>query len=121
MVNKVTGLRRVINAFRYSCQGLSAAWKSEPAFRQEVILLIIAIIMALIVPVTGIERLLLIGSVWLVLVVELLNSAIEDVVDRVGQDYHLLSGRAKDIGSAAVLLTLLLALLVWLTILWPLS
>lgn len=121
MANKVTGLRRVINAFGYSCQGLSAAWKSESAFRQEVILLIIAVIMALIMPVSGIERLLLIGSVWLVLVVELLNSAIETVVDRIGQDYHYLSGRAKDIGSAAVLLALLFALLVWLTILWPLS
>jgi diacylglycerol kinase (ATP) len=121
MVNKVTGLRRVINAFRYSCQGLNAAWRGEAAFRQEVILLIIAIVIALIVPVSGIERLLLIGSVWLVLVVELLNSAIEAVVDRIGEDYHPLSGRAKDIGSAAVLLSLLLALLVWLTVLWPLS
>lgn len=120
MVNQVKGLHRIFNALRYSCQGLSAAWQGEAAFRQEVILLIVAVTIALIVPVTGIERLLLIGSVWLVLVVELLNSAIEAVVDRFGHDYHLLSGRAKDIGSAAVLLTLLLALLVWLTILWPL-
>ncbi|EKE72988.1 diacylglycerol kinase [Gallaecimonas xiamenensis] len=114
-----TGLKRILLAGRYSMQGLGAAWRSEAAVRQEIGLILLAVPASFFLPVTGLERALLIAAVLLVLVVELLNSAIEAVVDRIGPEYHELSGRAKDMGSAAVLITLLLAALVWLSILWP--
>ena len=111
------GLNRFINALKYSRQGLKAAWCSEAAFREEVIALGLSIPLALWLGETGLERALLISSVLLVLIVELLNSAIEAVVDRVGEEQHELAGRAKDMGSAAVLLTLCLTVLIWLSIL----
>ncbi|MCD1126865.1 diacylglycerol kinase [Jinshanibacter sp. LJY008] len=120
-MNKVqaTGFTRIINAAGYSRAGLIAAWKNEAAFRQEAILCLAAVAIACWLNVTSVERVLLIGSVLLVVVVELLNSAIEAVVDRIGTEHHELSGRAKDMGSAAVLITLLLAALVWGGILLP--
>ena len=111
------GLKRIKNATRYSCQGLKAAFKNEPAFQEEVILASIMIPIALIFADGQLERLLLIGSVVLVLVAELFNSAIEAVVDRVGTEHHELAGRAKDIGSAAVMVTMLLTGYTWLEIL----
>lgn len=113
-----TGVKRLWLASRYSWQGLRAAWRSEAAVRQELILIAVAVPSACLLPVTGMERALMVASVMLILIVELLNSAIEAVVDRIGPEHHELSGRAKDIGSAAVLVTLLLAVLVWLSILW---
>ncbi|WP_115720689.1 diacylglycerol kinase [Gallaecimonas mangrovi] len=113
-----TGVKRLWLAGRYSWQGLRAAWRSEAAVRQEMVLIAVAVPASFLLPVSGLERALMIASVMLVLVVELLNSAIEAVVDRIGTEHHELSGRAKDIGSAAVLVTLLLAGLVWLSILW---
>ncbi|WP_406664971.1 diacylglycerol kinase [Gallaecimonas sp. GXIMD1310] len=113
-----TGLKRLILATRYSWQGLRAGWRAEAAIRQEMLLILVAVPVAFWLPVSGLERALMIASVLLVLVVELLNSAIEAVVDRVGSDHHELSGRAKDMGSAAVLITLLMAALVWTGILW---
>ncbi|MDF4457789.1 diacylglycerol kinase [Vibrio parahaemolyticus] len=112
-----TGVKRIIKATGYSIQGLKAAFKHEAAVRQELALLSIAVILACMVDVGMIERILLIGVVVLVLIVELINSAIEAVVDRIGVERHELSGRAKDIGSAAVMVALAFAALTWLYIL----
>ncbi len=117
-MNKTTGITRIIKAAGYSLQGLKQAWRHEAAFRQESLLTVVAVIIACWLPVSMVERLLLIGSVVLIVLFELVNSAIEAVVDRVGMDYHELSGRAKDIGSAAVFVACLLAATVWGGILW---
>ncbi|WP_162045384.1 diacylglycerol kinase [Vibrio taketomensis] len=114
----VHGLKRVMNATRYSWLGLKAAFKNEAAFREEVLLAAVMIPVALWIDVTQVERILLIAVVVLVLMAELINSAIEAVVDRIGPERHELSGRAKDIGSAAVFLALLLAGYTWLEILF---
>jgi len=108
-----TGLRRVWNALGYSIAGLKAAYLCEDAFRQEVWLAVLLIPTALFLPVPWIGRGLMVASVLLVLVVELLNSAIEAVVDRVSLENHRLAKRAKDIGSAAVLVSLLTVAVVW--------
>ncbi|ENM4021806.1 MULTISPECIES: diacylglycerol kinase [Vibrio] len=108
-----TGFRRVINATGYSWQGLKAAFQHEAAIRQELALLVIAAGVLCLLGLPILERLLMFSSVVLVLIVELINSAIEAVVDRVGAERHELSGRAKDIGSAAVMVSLLLAGLIW--------
>ena len=112
-----TGLKRIVKATGYSIQGLKAAVKHEAAIRQELALLSIAVILAWLVDVGMVERILMIGVVVLVLIVELLNSAIEAVVDRIGIERHELSGRAKDIGSAAVMVALAFAGFTWLYIL----
>ena len=108
-----TGLRRIVNAFSYSVDGLKAAYRCEDAFRQEVWLALLLIPASVLLPVPWLGRALMIGSVLLVLLVELLNSAIEAVVDRVGLENHRLAKRAKDIGSAAVLVALLNVLVIW--------
>jgi len=108
-----TGLRRVWNALGYSLAGLKAAYLCEDAFRQEAWLAALLIPAALLLPVPWLGRALMIASVLLVLIVELLNSAIEAVVDRVSLENHRLAKRAKDIGSAAVLVSLLLVIVVW--------
>lgn len=113
-----TGFKRIVNATFFSLAGLHAAWRNEAAFRQECALAIVLTPLGLWVGQTAAERAMLIGSCWLVLVVELLNSAIEAVVDRVGTDHHQLSGRAKDLGSAGVFVSLALTGLVWGLILW---
>ncbi|MFI0488858.1 MAG: diacylglycerol kinase [Yersinia sp. (in: enterobacteria)] len=118
MANQSTGLIRIYKAVGYSVKGLTANWKNEAAFRQEVVIAIVAIIMAFWLEVTAITRILLISSVVLVIIIEVTNSAIEAVVDRIGSEYHELSGRAKDMGSAAVFLAIGLALFVWITVLW---
>ncbi|MBC3219488.1 diacylglycerol kinase [Serratia fonticola] len=118
MANQATGLTRIIKAAGYSYKGLTAAWQNEAAFRQELVATVVAIIVAVWLDVGTIARILLIGSVLLVMIVEILNSAIEAVVDRVGTEYHELSGRAKDMGSAAVSLAIILALFVWASVLW---
>ena len=108
-----TGVRRVLNALRYSMDGLRAAYTGEDAFRQETLLAAVLIPVALCLPVSGLGKALMIASVLLVLAVELINSAIEAVVDRVSLDRHTLSKRAKDLGSAAVLITLVNVATVW--------
>jgi diacylglycerol kinase (ATP) len=108
-----TGLARIWNALRYSLAGLRAAFRHEDAFRQECLLAIVLIPLALFMPTDAIGKALLIGSVLFVLVVELVNSAIEATVDRVSLERHRLAKRAKDIGSAAVLLALVNLALVW--------
>ncbi|QUM83415.1 MULTISPECIES: diacylglycerol kinase [unclassified Moritella] len=108
-----TGLTRIIKATGYSWQGLRAAFKYESAIRQELLLLIIFTPIALLLDVSHVDKILLVASLVLVLIVELLNSAIEAVVDRIGTEHHELSGRAKDIGSAAVFVSLCLAIFIW--------
>ena len=108
-----TGLRRVLNAAGYSWAGLGAAFRHEDAFRQETFLALVLIPLALILGDTGIERALMIGSVLLVLIVELLNSAVEAAVDRISLEHHHLIKRAKDMGSAAVMIALVNVMAVW--------
>lgn len=111
---KRRGLMRVWYAAGYSFRGLCAGWH-EPAFRQELLLALVLVPLALVLAREWLEAVVLIGVVVLVLITELLNTAVESVVDRVGSEWHALSGRAKDMGSAAVLLSLLLCGGVWLT------
>ena len=113
-----TGVRRVVNAIRFSMAGLRAAWVNEAAFRQECTVTLVLIPAGWWLGHNAVERTLLIGSCLLVIVVELLNSGIEAAVDRVGTDQHSLAGRAKDLGSAAVFVSLGIALLVWSLIAW---
>lgn len=108
-----TGIGRILRAAKYSSQGLSAAWKHEAAFRQELILVVVLLPPGLWLGQTALERAVLIGCLLLVVIVELLNSAIEAAIDRHGDEQHVLSGRAKDMGSAAVLISLLLVVVVW--------
>ncbi len=115
-----TGAARIVQAFFNSLAGLGDAWRHESAFRQEILLAAVLVPAALAVPVTGPERALLVGSVLLVLVVELLNSSVEAAIDRISLERHSLSKRAKDLGSAAVLVTLVLLATVWALVLVPL-
>jgi diacylglycerol kinase (ATP) len=112
-----TGLKRIWNAFHYTLQGLAAAFRHEDAFRQESLLALVLIPLAFLVTSGGANRALLIGSVLLVLIVELLNSAVEAAVDRISLDNHDLAKRAKDIGSAAVFVSLVNLAVVWLLVL----
>lgn len=112
-----TGLRRLLNALGYSLAGFRAAYKHEDAFRQEALLAAILIPLAFWLPVSMTGRALMIGSVLLVIIVELLNSAIEATVDRISLDSHDLAKRAKDIGSAAVLVSLVNATVIWVLVL----
>jgi len=111
------GLSRIVKATRYSWQGIRAAYQHEEAFRQEIWLCLILIPLGVYLGDDGVERALLVGTVMLVPIVEILNSAIEAVVDRFGTELHELSGRAKDMGSAAVGLSLGLLAVVWLLVL----
>ena len=108
-----TGIKRILNAFVFSWQGFKAAFKYEEAFRQETFVLLIAVPLALWLDSTGLEKALLIGSVLILMIVELLNSAVEAVVDRAGSEWNELAWRAKDMGSAAVLLAMINAILMW--------
>jgi len=113
-----SGFRRIINASNYSIQGLATAWRIEHAFRQEVLVFALGVIFAFVLPVSGFQKLVLIGVLLLVLIVELINSAFEAVVDRISLERHPLSKNAKDFGSAAVGLTVVLAAITWATILY---
>jgi diacylglycerol kinase (ATP) len=111
-----TGLRRILNAARYSFAGFVAAARHEDAFRQELMLAAVLVPAGLVLGVNGVERALLVGSVLLVLVAELLNSAVEATVDRVSLEDNTLAKRAKDMGSAAVMLSLVTMAAVWLLV-----
>lgn len=113
-----TGWRRLAYATRYSLKGLRAAWRNESAFRQELGLCVVLLPVAWWIGQGPVEWILLMGSCLLVLIVELLNSAVESVVDRIGPERHELSGRAKDLGSAAVMVALFLAALTWVLLAW---
>lgn len=108
-----TGFTRILKATQYSWQGFRAAYQHEEAFRQEVWVIALAIPLALWFGENGVEKTLMIGSFLLLLIVELLNSAVEAVVDRTGMEHHTLSGRAKDMGSAAVTIAILNVIIVW--------
>ena len=114
-----TGFRRLINATGYSMKGFKAAYQNEAAFREESIAAAILIPVAFLLPVSWLESAILSASVLGVLLAEILNSALEAVVDRIGTEIHPLSGRAKDMGSAAVLIALIIAVIFWLVILIP--
>lgn len=103
----------MIAATRYSLRGLQAAWRFESAFRQETTLAVLLLPVALWLGTTAVERALLIAVLGIVLITELLNSAVEAVVDRVGEEHHALAGRAKDMGSAAVFSSLVLTVVTW--------
>ncbi len=112
------GFVRLWNAFGYTRDGLGAAWKNEAAFREEVLLAAVAIPLAFVLGSNGVERALLVGSILLVLIVEILNSAVEAVVDKASPERHELAKRAKDMGSASVFLSLVNAAAVWLLVLF---
>lgn len=112
------GLERLGAASRNTWDGLRWAWRSEEAFRQEVVIMAVATVVALLLPISGFQRLALIAVLVLVLIVELFNSAIEAVVDRISLERHPLSKAAKDLGSAAVFLSLLLAFATWAVVLY---
>jgi diacylglycerol kinase (ATP) len=113
------GLVRLWNATGYSRDGILAAWRHEAAFREEILLAAITIPLAFYLGKTGVERALLVGSIILILIVEILNSAVEAVVDKASPEKHDLAKRAKDMGSAAVLFSLVSAAVIWACILWP--
>ncbi|MFZ2289682.1 MAG: diacylglycerol kinase [Halopseudomonas yangmingensis] len=115
----VTGLRRIWLALGYSRDGLRAAWRGEAAFRQLCLLAAVLLPLAFLLPVSRVERALMVAVVLLSLIIELLNSAIEAAIDRISFERHPLSKASKDMGSAAQLLGLTLIALVWLSILWP--
>jgi diacylglycerol kinase (ATP) len=113
-----TGIRRILRATRFSAQGFAQAWQHEVAFRQELVLAIVLTPAAIWLGETIVKQALLIGVLLLVLIVELFNSAIEAAIDRHGDEHHELSGRAKDMGSAAVFVSLVIVLLVWGAVAW---
>jgi diacylglycerol kinase (ATP) len=110
---------RILLATKWSLQGLRAAWLHESSFRLEVYLLVVLGPLALVLGANGVERALLLGSFLLVLATELLNSAIEAVIERYGAEHHELAGRAKDMGSAAVFVLMINVVLTWTLVLWP--
>lgn len=114
------GLKRIAGAMKYSTQGLTHMIRHEAAFRQELIACCVLVPLALWLPLGAVEKLLLLGAVALVLITEIINSAIEAVVDRVSLERHPLAGRAKDMGSAAVFLAVIWGAVVWLTLAGPL-
>ena len=117
-MNQQSGLNRLVNAFNFSLAGLKAAWANEEAFRQEVLLCIVLIPLGIWLTDSGAERALLILCLLLVLITELLNSAIEAIADYVTQERHPLIKYAKDFGSAAVMIAICGATMVWVLVLW---
>ena len=118
MKNTATGFKRILKAFTYSGKGFVAAFRSEAAFRQDLVVFVAGVIVAFIFNFTGMQRALMISSLFLILLMELVNTAIEVVIDRISEDYHPLSGKAKDIGSLLVLLSFINAISVWLLIIF---
>ena len=108
-----TGITRIIKAFGFSMKGLRAAWKHESAFRQEAMLAVILVPLAFWLARTPVELMILLITLFIVVITEILNSAVEAVVDRVSDEHHKLAGRAKDMGSAAVFLSLVMTFVVW--------
>jgi diacylglycerol kinase (ATP) len=115
--SKPTGLTRLVRAFGYSFQGFAHTWREEAAFRQEALLAVVVVPLGLYFGHSGVERALLVAPMLLILIVEMLNSAVEAVVDRAGTERHPLAGMAKDMGSAAVMLSFFLLGTVWLLVL----
>jgi len=116
---KYSGIRRILFAFKYSYRGFVSCFQTEAAFRQELALMLVLMPIVYWIDLPLSHKALLVMSLGLVVIVELLNSAIEACVDRIGSEYHALSGKAKDIGSAAVLTSLLMAFMCWVLLLYP--
>jgi diacylglycerol kinase (ATP) len=116
--NKKRGIQRIINAFKYTFAGLKSAWIHEEAFRQEIVFLIFVIPLGMWIGASSTQRAILIGFYLIIPLTELLNSSIEATVDRIGEEHHALSGRAKDLGSAAVFLSICTAVIIWGLIAW---
>ncbi len=114
----LSGITRIIAATRNSFRGIRDAWRHESAFRQDSVIAALLLLLSFWLAQTLVEWLLLILPLFLLLIVEILNSAIENVVDRIGEERHILSGRAKDMGSSAVMFCLILIAIVWLSIAW---
>ena len=110
-------MKRIINAFKYSMAGLTATWKSEPAFRQDIVIFVVGTIVAIILPVTLFLKACMISALLLIVIMELINTAIETIVDRISMDRHELSKKAKDIGSALVCIAFINAAIMWILIL----
>lgn len=110
---KNTGFRRLYNATRYTFFGFVSAWKNEEAFRQEIFILLILFPLGIWLGESASQRVILIGSWFIVIITELINSAIEAVVDRIGTEYHKLSGQAKDMASAAVFVSIIFVIMTW--------
>lgn len=113
---KPQGFKRVFSTLCYSIKGLRSAWKYEESFRLEVYVALLALPCSLLIGRNWVEYVLLLGSLMFVLIIELLNSALETTIDRISTDFHELSGRAKDIGSAAAFLSMLMAGIIWLSL-----
>jgi len=113
-----SGLQRIVAATGYSIEGLQSAWRHEHAFRQELVVVVVGTIVALLLPVSAFQKLFLIATLVFILIIELINSAIEAVVDRVSLERHPLSKNAKDFGSAAVLLAVLISAASWAVVLF---
>jgi diacylglycerol kinase (ATP) len=117
-MKKNSGLKRIILATGYSIKGLKSAFKHEAAFRQELLLAAVLIPLACYLELSQIERIILIAPIFLVMIIEIINSAIEAVVDRISDEHHKLAGRAKDMGSAGVFIALILTAYIWIEILF---
>ena len=113
MANTKMGIRRILAAFKNSWHGLKSTFVAEAAFRQELFMCVIGVVVLMLANITMTERVVLAVSMMCVLIAELINTAIENIVDRIGAEYHELSGRAKDIGSAIVLMTICTVVCVW--------
>ena len=118
MKSSLSGYKRILKAFVYSWQGFKAVFKSEEAFRQDIFVLVVGTVICFCLNLSGIQRALMIFSLFLILLMEAVNSAIEIIIDRISEEYHPLSGRAKDVGSLLVLLAFINAFVVWILILF---
>ena len=117
MKSNYTGLKRILKAFTYSGKGFAAVFKTEAAFRQDLVVFIVGTIFCFVLTLSGLERAILFFSLFFILLMELINSAIEAIIDRISPKYHPLSGRAKDIGSLLVLVAFINAIVIWLLVL----
>ena len=111
-----TGIKRILNAFGYSFSGFKQTFKSEAAFRQDIAFCLVMLIISFFLPVTLVQWLMMISSLFLILFMELINTAIETIIDRISEDYHELSKKAKDIGSLLVLMSFILTFIIWVSI-----
>lgn len=118
MKSKKTGINRIIKAFAYSWDGLRAVFKTEVAFRQEVFLCVLGVIVQFFIDVPMLYHILMVCSLGAIILAELTNSAIETIIDRIGSEYNNLSKRAKDIGSAIVMLTIVLVAILWIALIF---
>ena len=113
MNTKYHGIRRIMRAFINSWNGLKAVFGTEAAFRQDLLLCVAAVVVLIFIPIDLFDKILMFFSLWLIIIAELVNTAIETVIDRIGSEYHEMSKRAKDIGSAIVLITITCVVLFW--------